>query len=74
MNLRTVAVIGRIEKNDLFSRVDQPHKSTVQSLNTSIHHTNIVLRIQLAEVRLVKFSDGFGVIQGAKGSRVLIRT
>ena len=74
LNLRTVAIIGRIKKNDLFSRVDQPHKSTIQPLNTSIHHTDIVFRIQLAEIGLVKFSDGFGVVQGAKGPCVLIRT
>lgn len=72
MNLRTIAVIRRVEKNDLLTFVDQSHNARVKTLDSTIDGHNIILVIKILESFLVIFRNGFGVVEGTVSPHVLM--
>jgi len=62
LDLRSVAVIRRIEKQNFVSGIDDSHDRTVEAFDSSVNGNNLGFNVEILESFAVKFGNGFDVV------------
>jgi hypothetical protein len=63
LHLRSIAIIGRIEDNNLLTLIHQSDNAAEQTLNSSVDSDNAILVIEDSKTLLVKLCNCLGIVQ-----------